>query len=106
MIENIRIQEWSVEISVLQFILVLLALNTGVDLQVEFAGKEVIIVPICKKNWFSDLDCTPSFQFSLLFRGGFLKSLFCAVHFSTCERGVIVLHSGTYNLVKLGTESW
>ena len=58
MIGNIRIQEWSVEISVSQFIPVLLALNTGADLQVEFAGKKVIIVPICKENWSSDLDCT------------------------------------------------
>lgn len=40
MIGNIRIQEWSVEISVLQFILVLLAPNTGENLQVEFTGKK------------------------------------------------------------------
>lgn len=58
MIGNIRVQEWSVEIGVLQFILVLLVLNTGADLQVEFAGKKVVIVPICKENWSSDLGCT------------------------------------------------
>lgn len=33
-------QEWSVDISVLQFILLVLALNTGADLQVEFPGKK------------------------------------------------------------------
>lgn len=33
-------QEWSVDISVLQFILLVLALNTGADLQVEFPGEK------------------------------------------------------------------
>lgn len=50
MIGNIRIQEWSVEISVLQFILVLLALNTGADLQVKFAGKKLLLSPSVRKT--------------------------------------------------------
>lgn len=46
----------------------LLALNAGADLQVEFAGRKDIIVSIGKEDWSGDLECVTELKFSFLFQ--------------------------------------